>query len=191
MADEGVYALDARSGRLEVHRRARSMLCDGVELDTAISPLLPRRRGSARPSFESAQGSVAAPVAPGVIDEATSLIPKPGPPSVYDSVRRADRCTLLTSDDGSELYEACIAAVLWWDGARWCCPPWDRPRVASLSEAQLAAEGLIEPRAIAADVRAGLVLINAVQGPCRPAGSLVADDVLMPLLEAFARATTR
>ena len=39
--------------------------------------------------------------------------------------------------------------------------------------------------------RSGLVLINAVQGPCRPAGSRVPDDVLAPLRAAFDSATGR
>lgn len=93
-------------------------------------------------------------------------IPKPPSPSPYDAVRLKSRATLLTSVDGTEIYEACRAAVLGWDGERVVCVPRDRPRVWSTSEAAVREHLLVRETPIAVDSAMPILLVNAVKGPC-------------------------
>jgi hypothetical protein len=72
---------------------------------------------------------------------------------------------LLTSPDGAEIYEACSAAVVGWDGSRIICSPEDRPRVWSTAEMAIrehlpVQEAPIRLRAMP------LLLVNAVKGTC-------------------------
>ena len=90
--------------------------------------------------------------------------PKPGPPSPYESVRVAGQASLLTDLTGQEVYEACVASVIAWDGAQLVLAPEDVPAVASIAEAEVAAR-LPHRRArifVAGDWP--LLLINAVAG---------------------------
>jgi hypothetical protein len=93
--------------------------------------------------------------------------PKPAAPNLYDPVRREDAATLLTSPDGSEIYEACRAAVVAWDGAGLVCVPRDRPRVWSTAEAAIR-EHLSCREAPLAPGAWPLLLANAVKGTCEP-----------------------
>ena len=79
---------------------------------------------------------------------AAGAIPKPPPPGPYAALRAPGVATLLASPDGAELWEACVAAVVSWDGARLVLVPEDRPRVASVAEAAVRA-GF--PHAVGAD----------------------------------------
>ncbi len=91
---------------------------------------------------------------------------KPPPPSLYDSVRVPGTSTLLTSNDGRELYESCSASVLSWDGEELVLAPLDAPGVASLAEeAVVRALPHHRERLLVVD-DAPLLLINAVAGTC-------------------------
>ena len=137
-ARPGIYAVTVRGGTLAVEPRGGSALVAGMPARLVVSPFAAQR----------------------------GAFPKPAPPSPYDAVRQPGVATLLTSADGSEIYESCVAAVLGWDGARFICVPEDRPRVASVAEAAV--------RAVLPHTRAPLrtadstplVLLNAVAGPC-------------------------
>lgn len=87
-------------------------------------------------------------------------ISKPQPPCVYDAVREPGVATLLTSPDGAEIWEACSAAVVAWDGTDLVLPPRDRPRVLSVSEAAIRAHLAHVEAPITRDM--ALLLTNAV-----------------------------
>lgn len=93
---------------------------------------------------------------------------KPSPPSPYDSVRVDGVATLLTSADGSELYESCSATIVAWDGSSIVLAPEAVPAVASLAEAAIAAHEPITRRPIAAGGDWPLLLVNAAIGSCAP-----------------------
>jgi hypothetical protein len=139
-AESGVWAVRAAAGQgFRAEPRAGSQLRDGLPWRIERSP---------------AAGL------PGPF-------PKPAPPCLYDAVRREDTATLLTPPDGSEIYEACRAAVVAWDGEGLVCVPRDRPRVWSTAEAAIrdhlgCREAPIAPGAWP------LLLVNAVKGTCEP-----------------------
>ena len=91
---------------------------------------------------------------------------KPPPPNPYDRVRVEGISSHLTDAAGVELYEACVASIVAWDGKSLVLPPEDVPAVASLAEAAVAAR--LSPRRgrllVASDWP--LLLINAVVGTC-------------------------
>ena len=165
-AAPGVYALDARTGLLEVHPRRESMLRDGLPVRRHVSPLtIPDGR-----------------------------IGKPGPPSNYSGIRAPGALTLLTSRDGGELWECCIAAIATWDGERLVLPPPDRPRVDSVAEAALLAAGLARYGLVPATHPVPLVALNAVQGACRVtvAGApAVPDAIIEAVRHLFALSARR
>jgi len=116
-------------------------------------------------------------------------IAKPAPPSAYEPVRVEGKATLLTSADGRELFEACSAAVVSWDGAGLVCVPSDRPRVASTAEAALREHLAVREAPIPASSDA-LLLVNAVKGTCalEPARSRgFPAEVRREIEELFAR----
>ena len=136
----GVWAVTTAPGRgLRAEPRAESQLRDGMPWRLESSP---------------AAGL------PGPF-------PKPAAPSLYDSVRREDVATLLTSPDGSEIYEACRAAVVAWDGEGLVCVPAARPRVWSTAEAAIR-EHLRCREAPIAPGAWPLLLVNAVKETCEP-----------------------
>ncbi len=163
-ARPGIYAVTVTGGELRAERRAGSRLADGLPVRFAVSPFAAGRGG----------------------------FPKPAPPSPYDGMRRPGVATLLTSSDGDEIYESCVAAVLGWDGARFVCAPDDRPRVASVAEAAVRSALPSVPAPLRAGDRLPLVLLNAVAGPCtvrtgRPPAPGVALALLAGLLERSTR----
>ncbi len=165
-AAPGVYALAWDGHVLHVTQHPGSSLADGMPVRVRTSPL--------------AGG--------------TGPIPKPAPPGPYADVRAADVLTLLTSADGTELYEACRAALVGWDGARFVLAPPDRPRVASVSEAALAhaLPHAVAPLRAADD--APLIAINAVIGACRiavPGRAPWPEEALRALREVLGAATVR
>lgn len=93
---------------------------------------------------------------------------KPSPPSPYDTVRVDGVATLLTSADGSELYESCSATIVAWDGSSIVLAPEEVPAVASLAEAAIAEHEPIRRRPIAAANDWPLLLVNAAIGSCAP-----------------------
>lgn len=95
-----------------------------------------------------------------------SPFPKPPSPGPYDTVRKAGVATLLTSADGAEIYEACVAAVVGWDGSTLVLPPEHCPRVASVSEAAVAEHLGVCRASVASAGTMPLLLINAVKGTC-------------------------
>lgn len=103
---------------------------------------------------------------PTPVAERAGRFPKEPSPSAYDAVRRAGIATLLTSPDGTEIVESCVAAVLGWDGRSIVVVPPDRPRVWSTAE-EAVREHL---RATEAPIPAAgpwpLLLVNAVKGTC-------------------------
>ncbi len=102
---------------------------------------------------------------PSPLGPTDASIPKPRPPCVFDAVRVPGVATLLTSPDGREVYEACSAAVVGWDGG-FVLVPMDRPRVWSTSEAAIRAGLPFRERPLLVNEGLPLVLVNAVKGPC-------------------------
>lgn len=142
-AAPGVYALSVDGGgALHVEPRAGSRLRDGMPTRFAPSPVSGGR--GARP--------------------------KPPPGGPYDGVRLPGVATLLTSPDGRELYEACAAALVAWDGVDLVCVPPDRPRVWSTAE-QAIREHLAPRVAPLAPGGLPLLLVNAVKGTCAVQGA--------------------
>ncbi|MBI5547549.1 MAG: hypothetical protein HY901_27010 [Deltaproteobacteria bacterium] len=140
-AGPGVWALWADHGKgLRVERRPGSRLRDGMPFRMLPSPL----SGDAGP------------------------FPKPSAPSIYDSVRVEGIATLLTSPGlvgEPEVYEACCAAVVAWDGSHIVCAPKDRARVWSTAEAAIREHLTAREALLPADSDA-LLLVNAVKGTC-------------------------
>ena len=135
----GVHAVwVGEGGALRSESRGGSRLFEGMPARFVVSPV--------------AGGSGAA--------------PKPSPPSPYDVVRADGVATLLTSADGTEIYEACVAAVLGWDGERIVCVRADRPRVWSTGEAAVREHLRVTEAPLAADAATPLLLVNAVRGTC-------------------------
>ncbi len=132
----GIYALREASGALYVEARPTPWLVEGMPVRLRASPV-----GALR-----------------------GLLPKPASPSVYDTIRERGTCTLLTSLDGHELFEACTAALMSWDGTRVVFPPADRPRVASASEVVVRSALPFVERPLAVRSDAPLVAVNAVSG---------------------------
>lgn len=134
----GVYALTARGESLSVEARSGSSLLDGMPWRLAASPVA------------GAPGAIA----------------KPPPPGPYAPVRAAGIATLLTSPDGEEIWEACVAAVVGWDGERLVLVPADRPRVESTAEQAIAASLPVRRAPILSRGAMPLLLVNAVKGTC-------------------------
>jgi hypothetical protein len=136
-AEPGVFAVwSDHDGAIRAERRGGSRLRDGMEVRFLPSPL-----------------------------DRAGLIAKLGSPCIYDGVRTPGVATLLTSTDGSEIYEACRAAVIGWDGERIVVAPLDRPRVWSTAAAAIADHLPVRD----APLRAGsdsLLMVNAVKGTC-------------------------
>lgn len=142
-AAPGVFALSVDGGgALRVEPRTGSRLHEGMPMRFAPSPVAGGR--GARP--------------------------KPPPGGPYDDVRLPGVATLLTSPDGRELYEACAAALVAWDGAALVCVPPDRPRVWSTAE-QAIREHLAPRVAPLAPGELPLLLVNAVKGTCAVQGA--------------------
>lgn len=138
-AAPAVYTLRAAEGLLRVEPREPSRLFDGIPTRFAPTPLEPN------------EGAVA----------------KPASPCRYDGVRLRGVSTLLVSADGEEIYEACSAAVVGWDGVRLLRVPSDRPRVSSTSEAALRDQLPTHEAALLRSDEVPLLLVNAVKGTCR------------------------
>ena len=160
----GVYGVAVAGGELRAERRAGSRLVEGMPVRMAVSPFAAQR----------------------------GAFPKRGSPSPYDGVRCPGVATLLTSADGGEIYESCVAAVLGWDGTRFVCVPEDRPRVASVAEAAVRATLPFVRSPLRTGDRLPLVLLNAVAGPCivgtgRPPMPAEAVILLRRLLERSTR----
>jgi hypothetical protein len=164
-AEPGIYGLRGVDGRLEVTRRERSRLYDGIPVRFLPSPIADR----------------------------TGPQVKTPSPSPWDAVRQDGVATLLTSPDGAEIYESCAAGVLAWDGTTLVAPPLETPRIASVTEAFLLARHPHRRAPIRRDAGWALVLINAVAGVCVP--SLPAPpfpaDVLSALHESLSRSAHR
>lgn len=137
-ATPGVYRVTWTGAELLTEARGASRLVEGMPTRTLVSP------------YAALRGRFA----------------KPAPPNRYESVRIPGVATLLTSEDGAQLYESCSAAVLAWDGAQLVLPPLEAPGVKSLAE-EAVVEALPHRRAellTASDWP--LLLINAVAGAC-------------------------
>lgn len=163
-AAPGVYGVTLAGGELRVERRAGSSLVEGMPVRLMVSPFAAQR----------------------------GAFPKPGPPSAYDDVRLPGVATLLTTTDGSEILESCVAAVLGWDGTHFVGVPEDLPRVASVAEAAVRATLPF----VRSPLRTGdclpLILINAVAGHCtisagRPPVPAEAVMLLMQVMQRFTR----
>jgi hypothetical protein len=165
-AAPGVHRVTVTGGALRAEPRPESRLVDGMPVRSCVSPIAGR---------------------PG-------RIPKPASPSVYDPVRVPGVLTLLTSADGAEIYEGCVAAVVGWDGGRFVCVPADRPAVASVAEAALRAGCAFVERPLLTGDRLPLIALNAVKGPCRlaaPGRAPFPPAALAQLADLYRRLTRR
>lgn len=137
-AAPGAWAVHlAADGGLRAEARPGTRLWDGMPVRTVPSPVAGR----------------------------SGALPKPASPGPYDAVRQDGTATLLSSADGTEVYEACVAAVVGWDGERLVCVPDDRPRVWSTAEAAIR-EHLTVREAPLAPGALPILLVNAVKGTC-------------------------
>ena len=139
-AEPGIYALRVEGDALRVTRREGSRLMNGMSVRFATSPIA---------------GSVGARA-------------KAPPPSPWDAVRTPGVAQLLTSSDGREIFEACSAAVLAWDGGVLVATPEPSPRSASITESYLLARHPHRREPLLVDAAPPLVLVNAVVGVCVP-----------------------
>lgn len=164
-ATPGVWAAwsDARDVRVE--RRPGSRLRDGMPVRFVTSPVADR----------------------------IGWISKPGSPSCYDRVRLDGWATLLTSPDGREIYEACSAAVVGFDGDRIVCVPHGCPRVWSTAENAIREHLRTRDAAILTTFEA-ILLVNAVKGTCtlaHPFSRAFPVEVRNEIEDLFARLTRR
>jgi hypothetical protein len=134
----GVYAIVAAGAAISIESRPGSRLHDGMPTRLRRSP----------------------------VSELRGALPKMPSPCAYDAVRDPSVATLLTSADGSEILEACVAAVVGWDGERLVLPPLDRPRVASVAEQAIRAHLPFVEAPLLACGALPLALVNAVKGVC-------------------------
>ncbi len=134
----GVYRVWWTAAGLETEARGPSRLVEGLPARLAVSP------------FAGQRGRFA----------------KPPSPSPYDAVRTAGVATLLTSADGLELYESCVAALVAWDGRELVLAPTEAPGVASVAEAVVAGALPHRRAPLRADADWPLLLVNAVVGTC-------------------------
>ncbi len=158
----GVWAV--REGPLRVEPRPSSRLADGMPVQIRVSPMAGRQ----------------------------GLFPKPPSPNLYDVVRTSGVATLLTSADGSEILEACSAAVLGWNGARFVVVPYDRPRVWSTAETAVREHLAIVERPLLISDDLPLLLVNAVKGTCTvplPGRPSFPEDVRAEVDRLFERLT--
>jgi hypothetical protein len=163
-AEVGIYALRGVDGRLEVTRRDRSRLWDGIGVRFLASPVASLRGPQVK-------------------------APSPSP---WDAVRVPGVATLLTSADGEEVFESCAAAVLAWDGRELVATPETSPRIASLTEPYLLERRPHRRAPLRRNAGWPLVLVNAVVGACLPTleGPVFPAEVLgdlRALLTASAR----
>ncbi len=158
-ATPGLYVLAAlRPGELSVTTRPRSRLHDDQPTRTLVSPIA-HLAGPQRKQ------------------------PSPGP---WDAVRRDGVATLLTTADGAEYLESCVASVLAWDGRELVAPPENRPRVASAFERWLLTTAGARRAPLRVAEGLPLLLANAVAGPCVPQqGAVPPGEVVARLREAW------
>lgn len=163
-AAPGAYALRAEAGRLDFQPRPGSRLQGGMPTRVRVSPVAHLR----------------------------GLFPKPPSPCVYDAVRETGTATLLTTADGAELLEACVAAVVGWDGHRLVLPPLDRPRVDSVSEQAVRAGLPFVEAPLLADSSLAVALVNAVKGVCviAPRGRALFPESAAAMIRAMLAAET-
>lgn len=136
----GVWAVAVEGGEVVAEPRGESRLSEGIATRFAVSPVA---------NLSGAQ-------------------PKPVPGGAYDAVRSTGVATLLTSANGKQVFEACVAAVVGWDGDRLVCVPDSRPRVWSCADQAI--RDHLDPREapLRVDSREPLLLVNAVKGTCAP-----------------------
>lgn len=161
-AAPGVYAVRAAGARVEVTPRPGSRLRDGIGLRFLPSPVAHLRGPLAKCPASS----------------------------LWDAVRAAGVATVLTSADGVFVYEACVAAVLAWDGEQLVAPPDDAPRVDSVTQSFLLARHRHRRAPIRRDAGWPLLLVNAVVGACVPEGQRFPEPLRAALVtdvEASAR----
>jgi hypothetical protein len=165
-AAPGAYSIRADRVGIEVRERPPSALFDGISTRLMISPYI----------------------------DCIGSYPKPPPPSRYDSVRVRGTATLLTSADGTEIYESCTASVIAWTGERLISPPLDRPAVESTAIAALRAAGMLSASPIKTEATHPLALVNAVAGIRLPAISTRGPfpaDIRAQIESQFASTTGR
>ena len=138
-AQGGVYRVTWDGAELKTTRRSDSRLKEGSPTRFVVSPFADRRGRFA----------------------------KPAPPSLYDGVRVEGITSLLTDPLGEEIYEACVAGIVAWDGASLVLPPEDVPAVASVAERRIVTQ--LSPRRARVLVESDwpILLINAVVGTCK------------------------
>lgn len=139
-AAPGVYRATWEHERLSTEARPGSRLFDGIPVRLVVSP------------FADGRGR----------------FPKPGPGSAYEGVRLPNVASLLTDPARTELFEACVAALVAWDGSTLVLPPLEAPGVDSLAERALASALEHRRAPIPAEGDWPLLLVNAVIGTCAP-----------------------
>jgi len=131
-----------------------------VEVEPHGPPRWQRREGS------SLRDGMPVRLAPTPLVGVSGAVPKSAPPGPYHALRRPGTVTLVTTLDGTEIVEACRAAVIGWDGSRIVCVPEDRPRVWSTAEAAVRGGLIVRVAPLAVRSAMPLLLINAVKGTC-------------------------
>ena len=138
IAEPGTYALKWDNNTMIVAPRGESLLFDGMPVRYRVSPLV----------------------------DIKNRISKTAQPNIYTNLREPGITTLLTSADGTEIYESCMASVIAWNGKQIVMVPADRPGVRSTMEELLKQmPGVVEePILVASDYP--IALVNAVKCTC-------------------------
>lgn len=158
----GTYAVWADdSGTLRVEARSGSRLHDGMPTRWLPSPMA----------------------------MSSGVRAKTASPNPYDAVRAPGIATLLTSADGTQIYESCSTSVLGWNGERLVCVPADAPRISSTAEMAVRENMPTHSAPLRVDdMSMPLVLINAVKGVCTidvPGRPMFPSTVVQQLKELF------
>ncbi len=174
----GIWSITiTASGELRAKARPSSRLHEGIPVRVRRSPWLTealerteepgalRERMELEPVGSQSHGSELATHMTELAPHALGGFPKTAPPDRYDTVRAPGVATLLSSADGSELFEACSAAVIAWEDGQILCVPRRCPRVDSTSERALREQLSVREASISSRAHS-LLLVNAVKGTC-------------------------
>jgi hypothetical protein len=93
---------------------------------------------------------------------------KTASPSAWSSIRISNMATLLSSRDGTEIFESCSASLLCFDGDLLISVPETRPRIRSTAEHAIKNELPFAERPIFTSGMLPFVLVNAVAGVVTP-----------------------
>ena len=137
-AAPGIYNLWYHNQALIIKKREKSRLFDNMPVRYCVSPIANLNR----------------------------RIEKPAMPEVYGSVIKPGVATLLTSADGTEIFESCSAAVITWSGKNIIMAANNKPAVKSTMEELIKGHGYIIYEPILVNSDYPILLLNAIKCTC-------------------------